>query len=415
MNQPPLPVTVLSGFVGAGKTTLVNHILANRGDLRIAVIAADALDNPADPAGLADEVRRIAQAGDVDAIVIESGAAVEPMPIAESFTFVEDDETALSDLARLDTMVTVVDASAFLRDCACADALSERGLATADDDRTVVELLIEQIEFCDVLAINKADQVSADDLTKLQRILARVNPRAVQLVSRFGVVPLDEVIDTQRFDFDATASAPGWLASLDLVDSHAAHAHRLDADELGVSTFVYRARRPFHPERFWTLLHEEWTGVLRSKGFFWLASRSEIAGALSQAGGACRPSPAGTWWAAQPRDEWPEGDDELSAEIATDWFGDENDPTIGDRRQELVMIGVDIDADAWRAKLDACLLTDAEFAQGGDAWLHLNDPFPAWDFESDDEHAHHHHHDHDCDHTCDHDHHHHGHDHGHKH
>jgi G3E family GTPase len=195
------------------------------------------------------------------------------------------------------------------------------------------------------------------------------------------------VLDTNRFDFDEASSAPGWLASL-----HHEHDHSGEADEFGIGNFVYRARRPFHPERLWTLLHEEWKGVLRSKGFFWLATRNDIAGSLSQAGGACRHGPAGMWWAAQDRSEWPDGDDELAAEIAADWHGDPNDFSIGDRRQELVMIGVGIEPAVWRAKFDACLLNDAEYELGPQGWLQFNDPFPAWDFDAEDDHDHDHDH-----------------------
>jgi len=244
-----------------------------------------------------------------------------------------------------------------------------------------------------VMVVSKTDLVSAEEVGQLRRILHAINPRAELIDARFGAVPPADVLNTGRFDFDATASAPGWLATLNADEEPDG-----TPDEFGVGHFVYRARRPFHPERLWTLLHHEWPGVLRSKGFFWLATRSDVGGSLSQAGGACRHGPAGVWWAAQDRSEWPTGDAELEAEIVADWYGDPDDTSIGDRRQELVLIGVDLDANEWQRKFDACLLSDEEWAAGPEAWNQMNDPFPPWDIE---EHDHEHDHDHDHGDDCD--------------
>ena len=379
MNQP-LPVTVLAGLPGVGKTTLLDHLLAHQAGTSIAVVRGRIDD-------LSGEINSAATESRFDAIVVEASGTDDPQLIAESLVFDND-------IAHLDTIVTVVDAASFSRDYVSTDALSERGLASDEqsdeqDDRTVVEVLIAQVEFCDVIVINKTDLVDTEVLAKLRRILHALNPRAELIDAHQGAVPASDLVNTDRFDFDATSSAPGWLAMLNADPD--ALPEFTDSD---IGGFVYRARRPFHPERLWALVHQEWPGVLRCKGFFWLATRSDIGGSLSQAGGALRHGPAGMWWAAQERSEWPTGDAELEAEIVQDWYGDPDDMTVGDRRQELVLIGTDLDADAWRGKFDACLLTDEEWAQGPEGWKRFSDPFPSWDI---DEHTHDHDHDDDCD------------------
>lgn len=393
-----LPVTILSGFLGAGKTTVLNHILNNREGKRIAVIVNDMSEVNIDASqvqqevtlnrseeklvemsngcicctlreDLLIEVRKLASEGRFDCLVIESTGISEPLPVAETFTFADEDGVSLSDIARLDVMVTVVDAVNFLKDYDQAQLLQETGESLGEDDeRSVADLLVDQVEFSDIILVSKTDLASPEQLERLKGVLRSLNTEAEILPIQKGAVPLDKVLDTGRFSFERAQQAPGWLKEM-------RGEHIPETEEYGISSFVYRARRPFHPAKFHEFLHQPVTQgkLIRSKGYFWLATRPEFAGHWSQAGGIARHGFAGMFWKAVPESNWPE-DPEYRQSIMENW-----EEPFGDMRQELVFIGQNLDQAAITRQLDACLLDDQQLLAGKEFWQTLNDPFPAWE------------------------------------
>ena len=388
---------MLSGFLGAGKTTVLSHILNNREDKKVAVIVNDMSEINIDASlvenevtlnrseeklvemsngcicctlreDLLIEINKLAEEKKFDYLVIESTGISEPLPVAETFTFEDENGVSLSDAANLDTMVTVVDAVNFIKDYEEAKYLQETGESLGEDDeRSVADLLVDQIEFADVILISKTDLVEDKDIDKLKAIIKTLNTQAEIIPIKEGNVEIDKVLNTGLFDFVKAKEAPGWLKEM-------RGEHIPETEEYGISSFTYTARRPFLPVKFYNFLHstEKYGKLIRSKGFFWLGSRLEYAGQWSQAGGIARYGFAGMFWRSVPRQDWPT-DEQALASIKANWV-----EPFGDMRQELVFIGQGLDELAIKKELDECLVTEDDMLKGEDFWAKLDDPFPPW-------------------------------------